>query len=109
MTTATAPRWRSRAGDRSSRRRTTRSTSLRTCQSPRDGGGVQQLSEHDSIRTHDPRVRSARTGWQLNAVRTFKSPSELRREIIAARLWAGLHYHFAGVAGVVLGKHVAKY
>ncbi len=45
----------------------------------------------------------------LNAVRTFKSPSALRREIIDARLWAGLHYHFSGVAGVALGKHVAKY
>ena len=44
----------------------------------------------------------------LNAVRTFKSPSALGREIIDVRLWAGLHYHFSGVAGVALGKHVAN-
>lgn len=45
----------------------------------------------------------------LNAVRHFDMPSDLRREIINARLWAGLHYHFSGVAGVVLGRKVAKY
>jgi hypothetical protein len=45
----------------------------------------------------------------LNAVRHFDMPNDLRREIIDARLWAGLHYHFSGVAGVVLGRKVAKY
>jgi len=45
----------------------------------------------------------------LNAVRHFDMPSDLRHEIINARLWAGLHYHFSGVAGVVLGRKVAKY
>jgi hypothetical protein len=45
----------------------------------------------------------------LNAVRHFNMPEELRREIIAARLWAGLHYHFSGVAGVVLGRKVAMF
>ena len=29
--------------------------------------------------------------------------------IINARIWAGLHYRFSGVAGVVLGRNVAKY
>jgi hypothetical protein len=38
----------------------------------------------------------------LNAVRHFDAPNDLRHEIIDARLWAGLHYHFSGVAGVVL-------
>jgi hypothetical protein len=45
----------------------------------------------------------------LNAVRHFDMPNELRREIIDARLWAGLHYRFSGVAGVVLGRKVAKF
>ena len=45
----------------------------------------------------------------LNAVRHFDMPNELRREIIDARFWAGLHYHFSGVAGVVLGRKVANY
>jgi hypothetical protein len=45
----------------------------------------------------------------LNAVRHFDAPNDLRHEIIDARIWAGLHYHFSGVAGVVLGRKVAKY
>jgi hypothetical protein len=45
----------------------------------------------------------------LNAVRHFDTPNDLRHEIIDARIWAGLHYHFSGVAGVVLGRKVAKY
>ncbi len=45
----------------------------------------------------------------LDAVRHFDMPNDLRAEIINARLWAGLHYHFSGVAGVVLGRNVAKY
>jgi hypothetical protein len=45
----------------------------------------------------------------LNAVRHFDMPSDLRHEIIDARLWAGLHYRFSGVAGVVLGRNVANY
>ena len=45
----------------------------------------------------------------LNAVRHFNTPSDLRREIINARLWAGLHYRFSSVAGVAVGRNVAKY
>jgi hypothetical protein len=45
----------------------------------------------------------------LNAVRHFDTPNDLRHEIVGARLWAGLHYHFSSVAGVVLGRKVAKY
>jgi hypothetical protein len=36
-------------------------------------------------------------------------PNDLRHEIIYARLWAGLHYRFSSVAGVVLGRKVAKF
>jgi hypothetical protein len=45
----------------------------------------------------------------LNAVSHFDMPNDLRNEIIYTRLWAGLHYHFSSVAGVVLGRDVAKY
>jgi hypothetical protein len=45
----------------------------------------------------------------LNAVRHFEMPNDLRHEIIDARLWAGLHYHFSGVAGVVLGRKVGHF
>jgi VCPO second helical-bundle domain len=45
----------------------------------------------------------------LNAVRHYDMPNDLRHEIIDARIWAGLHYHFSGVAGVVLGRNVAHY
>jgi hypothetical protein len=45
----------------------------------------------------------------LNAAQHFDMPNDLREQIIDARLWAGLHYHFSGVAGVVLGRKVAKY
>jgi len=36
-------------------------------------------------------------------------PNDLRQDIIDARLWAGLHYHFSGVAGVVIGRQVANF
>jgi hypothetical protein len=45
----------------------------------------------------------------LNAVRHFDMPNDLRHEIIEARLWAGLHYRFSSHAGVVLGRNVARY
>ncbi len=45
----------------------------------------------------------------LNAARHFNMPNDLLQEIIDARLWAGLHYRFSSVAGVVLGRNVAKY
>ncbi len=45
----------------------------------------------------------------LDAVRHFDKPNDLRREIIDARVWAGFHYRFSDVAGVVLGRQVAKF
>jgi hypothetical protein len=45
----------------------------------------------------------------LSAVSQFEMANDLRHEIIYARLWAGLHYHFSSVAGVVLGRNVAKH
>jgi hypothetical protein len=45
----------------------------------------------------------------LNAVRHYDMPNDLRHEIIDARLWAGLHYRFSGAAGIVLGRNVAHF
>jgi hypothetical protein len=45
----------------------------------------------------------------LDAVHHFDKPSELRQGIVDARVWAGLHYRWSGVAGVVLGRKVAKF
>jgi VCPO second helical-bundle domain len=45
----------------------------------------------------------------LNAVRHFDMANDLRNEIIDARVWAGFHYRFSDVAGVVLGRQVAKF
>ena len=52
---------------------------------------------------------AASPAGNLDAVRHFDMANDLRNEIIYARLWAGLHYHFSSVAGVVLGRNVAKY
>jgi hypothetical protein len=45
----------------------------------------------------------------LNAVRHFDMANDLSQEIIDARVWAGFHYRFSDVAGVVLGRQVAKF
>jgi hypothetical protein len=45
----------------------------------------------------------------LNAVRHFDKANALRHEIIDARVWAGFHYRFSDVAGVVLGRQVANF
>lgn len=45
----------------------------------------------------------------LDAVRHFDTTSDLRRQIVDARFWAGLHYRFSGEAGVVMGREVAEY
>ena len=45
----------------------------------------------------------------IDAVHHFDKANDLRREIVGARLWAGLHYRFSSEAGVDLGRSVAKY
>ena len=43
------------------------------------------------------------------AVRTFDTFSQPLAELIEARIWAGLHYRSADVAGQALGRNVANY
>jgi hypothetical protein len=44
-----------------------------------------------------------------SAVRTFDTFSQPLAELIEARIWAGLHYRSADVAGQLLGRSVAEY
>ena len=41
--------------------------------------------------------------------RHFERARDLRREIVEARLWGGLHYRFSSMAGLTLGQAVARY
>ena len=45
----------------------------------------------------------------LTATRHFDTATQLREEIVNARLWAGVHYRESGAAGVHLGGKVAHY
>ena len=45
----------------------------------------------------------------LTTTRHYATAGDLRREIINARVWAGLHYRNSGQVGVQLGRAVARY
>jgi hypothetical protein len=51
----------------------------------------------------------AHPAGNLDATRHFRTAADLRAEIVNARVWAGVHYRFSGVAGVNLGREVARY
>jgi hypothetical protein len=52
---------------------------------------------------------AAGAAGNLDAVHHFDTADELRTEVVNARLWGGIHYHFSGEAGVQLGRKVAHY
>jgi hypothetical protein len=52
---------------------------------------------------------AAGAAGNLDAIRNFSSAEDLRREIVDARFWAGLHYRFSSEAAVKLGREVAEY
>jgi hypothetical protein len=52
---------------------------------------------------------AAGVAGNFDAVQTFATTDDLRKQIVDARLWAGVHYRFSGEAGVALGKTVAQY
>jgi hypothetical protein len=52
---------------------------------------------------------AAGAAGNLDAVRHFHKAADLRKQIIDARFWAGLHYRFSSEAGVTLGRRVADY
>ena len=45
----------------------------------------------------------------LTTSRHYATASQLRKEIVNARVWAGLHYRNSGVKGVKIGTLVARY
>lgn len=65
--------------------------------------GTERIDVH--IRGFD----AAGAAGNLDAVRHFDSADQLRREIVEARLWAGLHFRASSEAGVDLGRKVAQY
>lgn len=63
-------------------------------------------TNHFDLQVHgfDP----AGAAGNLDAVRTFETPRQLRSQIVDARVWAGFHYRFSGIEGVALGRRVAR-
>jgi hypothetical protein len=45
----------------------------------------------------------------FDAVQHFNTADDLRTQIVNARVWAGLHYRFSGVAGITLGTSIGDY
>jgi len=74
----------------------------------RPNTGLQPLNAASNTRYSSLTLGIPSAG-NLNAVSHIDMPNDLRNENIYARLWAGLHYHFSSVAGVVLGRDVEKY
>jgi vanadium-dependent haloperoxidase-like protein len=48
-------------------------------------------------------------GTTLTTSRHYNSVGDLEREIVNARVWAGLHYRGSGEAGVDIGRDVARW
>jgi hypothetical protein len=65
--------------------------------------------DSDTINVDIHGFDAAGVAGNLNAVHHFPRPSDMRSEIVNARLWAGLHYRFSSEAGVTLGRNVARY
>jgi len=49
------------------------------------------------------------TSTLTNSSRRFSSTDDLIREIIDARVWAGIHYRTSAVRGAVMGRKVARW
>ena len=80
--------------------------------------GTQLPRRRTRRRAADVLRRRAAGGFQITstfvnpggpAVRTFDTFSQPLAELIEARIWAGLHYRSADVAGQLLGRNVANY
>ena len=55
------------------------------------------------------RIELAVTSTVVPTTRHFEWARDLREEIVEARLWGGLHYRFSSIAGLALGRQVARY
>jgi hypothetical protein len=49
------------------------------------------------------------TSTVTNSARSFESTDDMIREIIDARVWAGIHYRTSVVHGAVIGRQVAHW
>jgi PAP2 superfamily len=58
---------------------------------------------------HTDRVAFSASSNKNATTRSWRSLSEALRENINARVWAGIHFRQADLAGVALGKKVARY
>ena len=59
----------------------------------------------------DVTIRGSADGTPNNwaAIHTFETVNELQREVVNARVWAGLHYRGSAVEGLELARQVARY
>jgi hypothetical protein len=59
----------------------------------------------------DVTIRGSANGNANNwdTATTYEKVNDLQREIVNARVWAGLHYRESGVEGVVIGRKVAHW
>ena len=58
---------------------------------------------------HTDRVAFSASSNKTATTRSFRSLSDALKENINARVWAGIHFRTADVAGAALGKKVARY
>jgi hypothetical protein len=58
---------------------------------------------------HTNRIAFSASSNKTGTTRSWRSLSEALRENIDARVWAGIHFRTADVAGAALGKKVARY
>jgi hypothetical protein len=70
---------------------------------------ISRFLHTDSINVDVHGFDATGAAGNLDAVQHFEKAADLRRQIIDARFWSGLHYRFSGEAGVTLGRQVADY
>jgi hypothetical protein len=62
-----------------------------------------------SINLDIPGFDAAGPAGNFNAVQHFNTATDLIDNVVNARVWAGLHFRFSDMAGVDLGRSVARY
>ena len=70
---------------------------------------LSEFLDTDRISVNVHGLDAAGPAGNLDAVQHFDRAADLRRQIIDARFWAGLHYRFSSEAGVTLGRKVADF
>ena len=78
----------------------------------REGGGRAEMYAV-VLGTHhiDLTVRGSADGTPNNwaAIHTFETVNDLNREVVNARVWAGLHYRGSALEGLELARQVARW